>query len=134
MTLGIDWTIPKQVLIIFSISGGAMIFTGLLVMQAAMCFWSTQSLEIVNSFTYGGVETAQWPLPIYNQWFAKIFIFVIPLGCVNYFPAMAILGKTDVLGTPIWFQWLSPFAGFIFMTVALWVWKIGVRHYRSTGS
>jgi ABC-2 type transport system permease protein len=134
LNLGIDWNIAKMGLLFFSVLGGVMVFTGLMIMQAAMCFWSTQSLEIVNSFTYGGVETTQWPLPIYNRWFAKIFIFIIPLACVNYFPAVAIMGKTDVLNSPSWFQWISPLAGFIFMAAALWLWQFGVRHYRSTGS
>jgi ABC-2 type transport system permease protein len=132
--LGVDWNAAKVALLIFSIGGSIMIFTGLLIMQAAMCFWSTQSLEIMNSFTNGGVETAQWPLSIYNRWFSKIFIFIIPLGCVNYFPVIAILGKPDVLQSPVWFQWISPLAGVLFLAVCLLVWKYGVRHYRSTGS
>jgi ABC-2 type transport system permease protein len=93
-----------------------------------------QSLEIVNSFTYGGVETAQYPLSIYKSWFRKIFIFIIPLGCINYFPAMAILEKSDSLKSPIWFQWISPMAGVIFFLISLKIWKFGVKHYKSTGS
>jgi ABC-2 type transport system permease protein len=134
MNLGIDWNIAKISLLVFSILGGVLIFTGLLVIQAAICFWSTQSLEIMNSFTYGGIEATQWPLPIYNRWFAKVFISIIPLGCINYFPVMAILEKPDILGSPVWLQWTSPLAGVIFMIVALRIWEFGVRHYRSTGN
>ena len=134
LNLAITWTVPKFVLLLLTITGGVMLFTGMLVIQATICFWSTQSLEIVNSFTYGGVETAQWPIPIYNQWFVKFFIFIIPLACVGYFPMMAILGKPDVLGSPLWLQWFSPLAGGLFLVVSLLVWRIGVRHYRSTGS
>lgn len=132
--LGIVWNIAKLGLLVFAILGGVMVFTGLMVMQAAVCFWSTQSLEIVNSFTYGGVEATQWPLPIYDRWFARLFIFVIPLACVNYFPAMAIMGKSDVLNSPLWFHWISPLAGFVFMALSVWLWQFGVKHYRSTGS
>ena len=131
---GIDWDQAKAALLIFAVTGGIAVFTGLLIMQAAMCFWSTQSLEIMNSFTYGGIEATQWPLPIYNRWFARLFIFVIPLACVNYFPVLAILEKPDVLGSPAWFQWASPLAGILFLIISLGVWQYGVRHYRSTGS
>jgi ABC-2 type transport system permease protein len=134
LNLGIEWDIAKFSLLVFAVSGGVMVFTGLLVIQAALSFWSTQSLEIINSFTYGGVEATQWPLPIYERWFAKIFIFLIPLACVNYFPALAIMGKPDALNSPLWFQWISPLAGFAFMAGAIWLWQYGVRHYRSTGS
>lgn len=132
--LSIQWTFFKIVLLLMSITGGVMLFTGLMVVQATMCFWSTQSLEVINSFTYGGVETAQWPLSIYNRWFVKIFIFIIPLACVNYFPVVAILGKNDVLGSPVWFQWTSPFMGLLFLLVSVRIWEFGVRHYHSTGS
>lgn len=132
--LSINWTFPKIMLMLFAVLGGVMLFTGLIIIQATMCFWSTQSLEIFNSFTDGGVETAQWPLSIYNKWFVKIFTFIIPLACVNYFPVIAILGRDDVLGSPVWFQWVSPLAGVIFLLVSLRIWEFGVKHYRSTGS
>jgi ABC-2 type transport system permease protein len=131
---GIHWNLAKVGLALFALTGGVAVFTGLLIMQAAMCFWSTQSLEIMNSFTYGGVEAIQWPLPIYNKWFGRFFIFVIPLACVNYFPVLAILGKADPLGSPLWFQYCAPLAGILFFAVSLAVWEYGVRHYRSTGS
>jgi len=134
VNLGIHWTVFRVLLLLFSIAGGVMLFSGFIILQATMCFWSTQSLEVMNIFTDGGVETAQWPLPIYNRWFANIFIFIIPLACVNYFPAIAILGKNDVLGSPVWFQWTSPFMGLLFLLVSIRIWEFGVRHYRSTGS
>jgi ABC-2 type transport system permease protein len=134
INLQLNWNTGTVLLLLLALTGGVMVFGGLLVMQAAMCFWSTQSLEIVNSFTYGGVETTQWPLSVYNPWFAKTFIFLIPLACVNYFPALAILHKPDVLGSPLWWQYISPLAAFLFLGAALIIWRTGVRHYRSTGS
>jgi ABC-2 type transport system permease protein len=132
--LNIKWTIGKTFLIIGSIIGGNLLFSGLIVLQATLSFWSVQSLEIVNSVTYGGVEAAQYPISIYKSWFRKILIYIIPLATVNYFPAMNILGKVDSFNYPNWIGWASPFVGFIFFIVSLQVWKIGVRHYTSTGS
>ncbi len=132
--LAIIWSLAKVTLLVMSILSGVLLFTGLLVLQATMCFWSTQSLEVMNTFTDGGVETARWPISIYSQWFVKVFIFVIPLACVNYFPLIAILGRTDVLNSPIWLQWISPVAGALFLMISLVFWHFGVQHYRSTGS
>jgi ABC-2 type transport system permease protein len=132
--LPVVWTVAKGFLLTMSILSGVMLFTGLVVIQATMCFWSTQSLEVINSFTYGGVETAQWPMSIYNNWFLKLFVFVIPLACVNYFPVITILGKNDVLNSPMWLGWISPVAGALFLTVSLVFWRWGIRHYQSTGS
>lgn len=132
--LEIKWTILKVLLLISSIIGGVFLFSGLMVLQATLSFWSVQSLEIVNSFTYGGVETAQYPLSVYKSWFRKFFIFVIPIGCINYFPTINIIGKTDPLGYSSWVGWVSPAAGLIFFLVSLKIWGFGIKHYRSTGS
>jgi ABC-2 type transport system permease protein len=77
---------------------------------------------------------AQYPLAIYRDWFQKLFIFIIPLGCANYFPGLAILGHPDPLGTPVWLQWCCPLAGPLFLVVALRVFRLGIRRYTSTGS
>jgi ABC-2 type transport system permease protein len=99
-----------------------------------LCFWTTESIEIVNCTTYGGVEAAQFPLTIYRPWFRAVFTFVIPLATINYFPAHALLNLDDVLGSPRWLQWLSPLAGVLFLWICIRFWNFGVRHYTSTGS
>ncbi len=132
--LEIAWSPARVALIIASVLGGACLFFGLIVLQATLAFWTTETLEIMNTLTHGGVIAAQYPLEIYRPWFRKFFTFVVPLACVNYFPGLAILGRSDPLGTPVLFQWLAPGVGVVFLIVALQVWKIGVRHYRSTGS
>jgi ABC-2 type transport system permease protein len=104
------------------------------ILQATSAFWTTESLEVWNAFTYGGVFMSQYPLEIYRPWFRRFFIVVIPLGCINYFPGVAILGRADPLGTTLAMQWLAPLAGPICLLIALQVWNVGVRHYQSTGS
>ena len=128
------WTPAKAGLMFASVVGGACMFGGLFALQATMAFWTVESLEIANTVTYGGVETAQYPLSIYSSWFRKFFTYMIPLAFVNYFPALAILGKPDPLGAPAALGWLAPVAGMAFLLVSLRVWKTGVRHYCSTGS
>ncbi len=132
--LGIDWTLAKIALAFFTIFGGACLFYGLIVLQATMAFWTTESLEIVNTVTYGGVQTAQYPLTIYRTWFRQVFTYIIPLASVSYYPSLALLDRVDPLGSSLLFQWLSPAIGIAFLIICLQVWHVGVRHYRSTGS
>jgi ABC-2 type transport system permease protein len=77
---------------------------------------------------------AQYPLAIYRGWFRKLFTFVIPLGCGNYLPGLAILGHGDPLGAPAWASWVAPLAGPVFLGLGLLVWRWGQRKYTSTGS
>jgi ABC-2 type transport system permease protein len=132
--VGASWTPANVLLLCTGIAGGVCLFSGLFVLQATLCFWTTESLEIVNCATYGGVETAQFPVTIYRPWFRGIFTFVIPLATVNYFPIHAMLNLRDALGSTPLLQWLSPLAGVVFFCVCLQCWRIGVRRYASTGS
>ena len=132
--LDIAWSPVKIILTVAAIMGGACLFYGLFVFQATLAFWTTETLEIMNSLTNGGVFAAQYPLTIYRTWFRRFFTMVVPLACINYFPALAILDRPDPLGTPVFLQWTAPGAGVVFFLVALQVWKLGVRHYTSTGS
>lgn len=132
--LGAIWTPTKVLLVVSSVFGGACMFSGLFVLQATMAFWTIESLEMMNTMTYGGVETAQYPLSIYAPWFRRFFTFVVPLACVNFFPSMAILGRAESSGIPIIACWLAPLVGGLFLFAVLQAWKVGVRHYRSTGS
>jgi ABC-2 type transport system permease protein len=58
----------------------------------------------------------------------------VPFACVSYFPLVGILGVQDPLGSARGFQVCAPTLGVLFLLVALQCWRVGVRHYTSTGS
>jgi ABC-2 type transport system permease protein len=133
-SLRFHWTTAKLAFALWTIAGGTALFFGLIVIQGAISFWTIESIEAMNVLTYGGVQAAQYPLSIYAGWFRRLLIFVVPIGCVAYFPVLALLGKPDPLGTPQWFLPLSPLAGFAFLGIAFVAWRFGVTKYTSTGS
>jgi len=129
--LPLEWNGLKVLTLGLMIAAGVLIFTGIFMLAATMCFWTVQGLEVANIFTDGGREMAQYPLNIYEHWVARFFTFIIPFGTVNYYPLLYILDKNagnDAL------HMLAPLAGFVFIVPCLLVWRFGVRHYRSTGS
>lgn len=133
-TLHIPFTLKTLWLLGTSFIGSVALFVGIVIVQATLTFWTIESLEIMNILTYGGVETAQYPLSIYSKWFQRFFTFLIPLGCVSYFPLLAVLQKEDTFLVPLWLCYVSPMAGILFLVVALQLWKVGERYYCSTGS
>src|SRR5436190_3448205 len=133
-SLGFHWTAPAIALALWTIAGGVALFVGLMVIQGALAFWTTESLEVMNLLTYGGVQAAQFPLGVYEKWFRNFLIFIVPIACVAYFPVLAILGKPDPLGAPSWLLPFTPLAGFVFLGLSLFAWRAGVSKYTSTGS
>ena len=64
---GIEWTWRRGRRCCSRWLGGIALFSGILVLQATLAFWTVESLEIANTLTYGGVEAAQYPLDIYAR-------------------------------------------------------------------
>jgi ABC-2 type transport system permease protein len=130
----IAWTVARGALLLAAIASGICVFLGILVLQATSAFWTVDTLEVWNAFTYGGVTASQYPIAIYRSWFRALFTYVFPIGCVSYFPGLVILGHPDPLGVPPIIGWIAPAAGPVFLAACLQVWRIGVWRYRSTGS
>ncbi|MCC7263959.1 MAG: ABC-2 family transporter protein [Candidatus Latescibacteria bacterium] len=133
-TLDLHWGLYQWLLLAGTLAGGSCLFYGLMVLQATVCFWTTEPLEFMNAFTNGGTFASQYPFTIYRDWFRRFFTFAVPLACVSYYPALALLGRPDPLGSPVFLHWLAPLVGVLFLGVCLQLWRWGVRHYRSTGS
>ena len=129
--LQVGWPPEKVLLLAAAIAGGACLFSGIMILQATLCFWTIEGLEVMNALTNGGRFAAQYPLSIYRKWFRRFFTGVVPLACVSYYPVLALLGIDDGSGA---LRWLAPAAGPLFLLVCLRVWEFGVRRYRSTGS
>ena len=96
--LGLPLEMHRVGLLTLALAGGVAFFFALLMLQATMCFWTTETLELMNILTYGGVETSADPLSIYHAAFRRFFTFVIPLACVGYFPIVAVIGPTTRSG------------------------------------
>jgi ABC-2 type transport system permease protein len=127
---GIAWSVGSIALVGLSVIGTACLFVGLVVLQATSCFWTIETLEVWNAFTYGGNYAGQYPMAIYRRWFQRFFTAVIPLALTSYYPARAILGRDDV---DTW-HLVAPLAGVAFLAISFGVWRIGVRHHASTGT
>ena len=130
----IYWTPQKVIFLPVIISSMVCFFGALFIIGSTITFWTVQSIEVINIFTYGGAEMMSYPMSIYDRWLRRIFTFIIPGIFMNYYPALYILGKPDPLGMPGFAPLLSPVAGFGMMLLALSFWRFGIRHYQSTGT
>jgi ABC-2 type transport system permease protein len=131
---GFHWSLGVIAILTFAVAGGVALFSGLLVLQATLAFWTVESLEVANVLTYGGEAAAEYPMNVYAAWFRNFLIFGVPIGCVTYLPMLAAMGRPDPLGSQVWIGPLAPAAGFLFLGVSLFIWRFGIRRYASTGA
>jgi ABC-2 type transport system permease protein len=121
-------------MLLLAVVAGAAIFAGIWIGLATIAFWLVDSMEVVNSFTYGGQFLAQCPVNIFGPWLRRLVFFVIPVSFVSYFPALFVLDKEDPLGLPSALQFASPLVAVATCLAAGLVWRAAVRRYRSVGA
>lgn len=128
------WTLGKVVYLPVVLIAGAAFFAALFTVEAIISFWTVNSVEAVNAFTYGGSDLGQYPLNIFRRGMRVLFLFVIPVGFLTYYPALYLLDKRDPLGLPLAASFVAPLAALIFCIVISRGWSLALRHYHSTGS
>ena len=132
--LDLDWTAARLAMVPYLLGFGTVIFLALFTIGAAVQFWTAESSEFANAFTYGGSTLAQFPLTIYPTEAIKALTFVVPIAFVNWYPSLFILDKPDPLHLPTATQFAAPLAAALLTVAAAGIWRTGVRRYRSTGS
>lgn len=131
--LSIAWT-PLKIAYLPVVFASAVAFYGaLFVIGATLSFWTTEALEIVNIFTYGGTTMASYPMTIYTDWLRRIFTYVIPTALIIYYPALFFFDLPDPAGLPAWVSLLAPLAGFGLLGVSFLGFRLGLRRYASAG-
>jgi ABC-2 type transport system permease protein len=130
----IQWTFMKVVLLPVVIISQVLFFGGLFIIGATITFWTFESIEVVNIFTYGGAEMMSYPMNIYPNWMRKFFTYIIPAIFINYYPALYILNKPDPLGMPGYAAFFSPLVSMFVFGVSMIFWQFGLKHYQSTGT
>jgi len=130
----ISWDPAKAAVAASMVVCGSVIFSGLFISLATVQFWTIDSAEMANAFTYGGNALTQYPLTIYPSEVVKVLTFMVPIAFVNWYPSLYVLDRPDPFGLPGWLQFAAPVAAAVVVAGTAAVWRTGVRHYRSTGS
>jgi ABC-2 type transport system permease protein len=130
----IDWTVDKAAMVPLAIVSGMVIWGAIWVITSSIAFWTVETQEIANSFTYGGLTMSHYPIDVLGSWLRRIVVFVVPLAFTAYLPAAYVLDKPRAFGLPRGLALASPLVAIVLVLVARSVWRLAIRHYRSTGS
>lgn len=132
--LDVHWTPERVAMLVAAPVTGAVIFGAIWVTVMAHVFWTVDSGEVTNAFTYGGAFMTSYPISVFAGWLRDLLAFVVPMAFVAYYPTLFILGRPDPIGLPAFAPLLTPAVALVLVAVACVVWRFGVRHYRGTGS
>lgn len=135
--LDVGWSPALVLFTTTAVVAAAVIYGSLWVLTSSVAFWTVETQEMANAFTYGGNFASQYPLSIYADWLRRFLVFVVPIAFVGYLPALVVLGRNtaaDRFGLPAALPYLSPAVAVVVCLASRATWRLGLRHHRSTGS
>ncbi|MCA9488776.1 MAG: ABC-2 family transporter protein [Myxococcales bacterium] len=124
----------RLAMVVLQLVSATAVFAGIFVAEAGTCVFAVASGELFNAFSFGGQELAKFPMPIYGRWLRLVFLGLVPVGFVSYFPSLVVLDHPDPMGWPAWTPWATPLVAGLFLALTLRWWSFAVDRYRSTGS
>lgn len=127
--LNVNWDALKILTLINMVTGSFTIFLGILILNAAYCFYTIEGLEFRNVLTYGGREMAQYPVSVFKKEFVMFFTYIVPFAFVNYYPLLYFLGKSNN-----YLLAFSPLLILLFLIPCLLFFNFSSKRYLSCGS
>lgn len=125
----VAWTPWRAFTLALMLAGGTVISSALFILYAGLCFFTLEGLEVMNIFTYGMREYGSYPLGVFGEGLLKFCTFVIPYALFQFYPLLALLGRTE---HALWS--LLPLLTPLFLIPCVTLWRLGVRKYKSAGS
>lgn len=126
---GIIWDGFRVTTLVLMIVGGTVVFAGIFLLYASICFFTLEGLEFLNVLTDGAREYGKYPIEIYGKNVLRICTYIVPFAFFQYYPFLYLIGRVED-----WRYMLLPLVSCIFLVPCLALWRIGVRHYKSAGS
>ncbi len=115
--------------------GGALIDLGISLAVATLSFWFVRVDTLRWVVMSLEQEFTRYPISIYTRGVRVILAFVFPFAFMNYFPATFLLHKAETgLSLSPQIGLLTPLVGAAWLAVSYVFWRIGLQHYKGTGS
>jgi len=132
LRLELSWSMAQWGWLIVMIVFGSLI-TACIMMLCEMPALKTKSRSPFSPLFWETRVFTQYPITIYPEILQFIFSTILPLAFINFYPAQALLGKTDGLGMPVTI-WLSPLIALALVVITFMCWKKMSKYYESAGT
>ncbi|MBJ6360547.1 ABC transporter permease [Paenibacillus sp. GCM10012307] len=121
------WAIPCSLAVIVS---GTIITLAIGLATATVGFWTHRIDELQRITDNAASIASQYPLSIYPKWMRITLLTVLPMGFTSYMPSLYVI--RGELG--LWILPATMLLAVALLLGALSFWKLGLRHYQSTGT
>jgi ABC-2 type transport system permease protein len=123
-------TLLHVTILVLALAGGVLTYCGVFMMSSGIAFFTIKALDWIYILTDASYQVTRVPVEHMPRLMHRVFTFLMPVLLISYYPASVAGGW----GEATWTGFLALPAGLVFLGISMLVWKIGVRHYKSTGS
>ena len=127
---GKSYALMDVLMIALALLGGMITYMGLFLIASGVAFFTIQGLDWIYIFSNGSYQLTKVPPKLMPDWIRRVFLYVMPMLPFCYYPASAACGW----GEPYALGFVALPASAAFFGLGFLVWKVGIRHYASTGS
>lgn len=127
---GVQLTPINLAILVMALTGGFATYAGVFIMTSGIAFFTVKAIDWIYVFTNASYQVTRIPHEYMPGILKYTFTFFMPMLVISYYPASALCSW----GESMWTGFLALPAGLAFLGAAVMVWRIGVRHYKSTGS
>lgn len=111
-----------------------IIHSCMMVIISSLSFWIIKTNTLFEIVIYNVRNFVNYPLSIYNILIRGLLTFVIPYAFVNYYPLSAIKDIHNGQNSGIMLLVISIGVTILMFGLTCFIWKIGIKHYNSTGN
>jgi ABC-2 type transport system permease protein len=125
----VAWTPGRLLMLVILIASAATIRVAINLGSAASAFWVKAPWSMVPMFVHQLGEFAKYPITIYSVAVQALIVLAIPFAFVSFFPTAFIFGVDawSIQGL------LTPLVAIYCVLMAVWLFRVGLRRYESSG-
>lgn len=126
----VELGLSDLIMLLAALAGGTLSYSGVFILTSGIAFFTIKGMDWIYIFTNASYQVTRIPIDYMPRLLRYLFSFFMPMLVTSYYPASAICGW----GEPYLLGYLALPAGFAFLFLSTLIWRVGVRHYKSTGS
>lgn len=132
--LDMTWSPLLVGFLVLAVIGGALVEGSVQVTLSSLSFRWLNTMAVRTTANEVFNQYGNYPQRIFPTLLQYTLTFALPVAFVAYFPASALLDRTDDLIVPGWLAWLAPLVGLAVFLLALRIWHRASRGYQSSGT
>jgi len=125
----VQWTPGRLLMLVILVASAATIRVAINLGSAASAFWIKAPWSMVPMFVHQLGEFAKYPITIYSVAVQALIVIAVPFAFVSFFPTAFIFGVEawSIQGL------LTPLVAIYSVVMAVWLFRVGLRRYESSG-